>query len=87
MAFPAQHRAKLHPTNPPERPNKEVKRRADAVGILPNEASIARLIGAVPLEQDDERQARHRHTQVEATAEPAAPAAGTGPAQVPPMAA
>src|SRR5512134_709740 len=56
MGFPAQHRAKLHSTNPLERLNKEVKRRADVVGIFPCEASIVRLIGAVLLEQDDEWQ-------------------------------
>jgi hypothetical protein len=40
MSFPRQHRTKLHSTNPIERLNKEVKRRADVVGIFPNEASI-----------------------------------------------
>jgi len=33
MAFPAQHRTRLHSTNPLERLNKEVKRRADVVGF------------------------------------------------------
>src|SRR3982751_3597731 len=69
MGFPAQHRAKLHSTNPLERLNKEVKRRADVVGIFPCEASITRLIGAVLLEQNDEWQLQHRYMQVEAMAE------------------
>jgi len=34
MAFPAQHRTKLHSTNPLERLNKEVKRQADVVGLV-----------------------------------------------------
>jgi len=69
MDFPAQHRTRLHSTNRIERPNKEVKRRADAVGILPNEGSIIRLIGAVLLEQNDKRQTRHRCMQTEPTAD------------------
>jgi putative transposase len=87
LAFPAQHRAKLHSTNPLERLNKEVKRRADVVGIFPNETSIVRLIGAVLLEQNDEWQLRCRYMQVEAMAELAAPAADTEAAQIPPRAA
>ena len=61
MTFPSQHRTKLHSTNPLERFNKEVKRRADVVGIFPNEASITRLIGAVLLEQNDEWLLQHRY--------------------------
>jgi len=66
MSFPSQHRTKLHSTNPLERLNKEVKRRADVVGIFPNEDSIVRLIGAVLLEQNDEWLGQHRYMQVEA---------------------
>jgi transposase-like protein len=87
MTFPAQHRVKLHSTNPLERLNKEVKRRADVVGIFPNEASIIRLIGAVLLEQNDEWQLMHRYMQVEAMAELLTPAADPDQAQIPPKAA
>jgi putative transposase len=73
MTFPAQHRAKLHSTNPLERLNKEVKRRADVVGIFPNEESITRLIGAVLMEANDEWQLQHRYMQIEGMAELATP--------------
>ena len=69
MSFPRQHRTKLHSTNPIERLNKEVKRRAAVVGIFPNEASIMRLIGAVLFEQNDEWQTSSRYMQVEAFAQ------------------
>jgi transposase-like protein len=74
MAFPRQHRTKLYSTNPIERLNKEVKRRADIVGAnasrvhVPNEASIMRLIGAVLFEQNDEWQTSSRYMMVEAFA-------------------
>lgn len=35
--FPTQHRARIDTTNSLERLNREVKRRADVVGIFPNE--------------------------------------------------
>lgn len=40
MDFPAAHRSKLHSTNGLERLNKEVKRRADVVGIFPNDEAM-----------------------------------------------
>src|SRR5262249_5021367 len=97
LAFPAQHRTKLHRTklhrtklhrtNPLERLNKEVKRRADVVGIFPNEASIIRLIGAVLLEQNDEWLLQCRYMQIEGMAELTSPLIDADPAKLPPMAA
>ena len=83
LDFPEPHRSKLHSTNPLERLNKEIKRRADVVGIFPNEAAIIRLIGAVLLEQNDEGQVQHRYMQVEVMAGLAAPADATDPRQIP----
>jgi putative transposase len=54
MHFPAAHWVKLHSTNPIERPNGEIKRRTNVVGIFPNEGAIVRLVGAILLEQNDE---------------------------------
>ncbi len=87
MAFPAQHRTKLHSTNPLERLNKEVKRRADVVGIFPDERSVVRLIGAVLLEANDEWQLQHRYMQLEAMAELTQPSAEPDPLALPPKAA
>jgi transposase-like protein len=85
MSFPVQHRTKLHSTNPLERLNKEVKRRADVVGIFPGEPSITRLIGAVLLEANDEWQLQHRYMQVEAMADLLTPESQT--LRLPPLAA
>jgi putative transposase len=88
LVFPVQHRAKLHSTNPLERLNKEVKRRADVVGIFPGEPSITRLIGAVLLEANDAWQLQHRYMQqVEAMAELPAPEPEADAMRLPPRAA
>ncbi len=87
MGFPAQHRTKLHSTNPLERLNREVKRRADVVGIFPSEQSIVRLIGAVLLEANDEWQLQHRYMGVEAMGEMLNPASTSETLQLSPRAA
>lgn len=70
--FPPAHRIKWHSTNTLERLTKAVKRRANVVGIFPNEASIRRLIGALLMEQNEEWQLQHRslpqHTMLETAA-------------------
>ncbi len=71
-------------TNPLERLNREVKRRADVVGIFPNEESIVRLVGAILLEQSDEwATQRSRHMTLEAVG----PLSGTAAVSLPAVAA
>jgi transposase-like protein len=52
--LPLEHQRQLHSTNPLERLNKEIRRRANVVGIFPNPAAVIRPVGAILLEQDDE---------------------------------
>lgn len=69
MGLPAQHRAKLRSTNPLERLNGEIERRTEVVGIFPNEDAVTRLVGALPLEQNDELAVlRARYTTLETMA-------------------
>ena len=46
MAFPREHWAQIASTNSLERVNREIKRRADVIGIFPTDAAIVRLVGA-----------------------------------------
>ena len=58
--FPQTHWKKIWSTNPLERLMREIKRRADVVGIFPDDASILRLVGSVLSEQHDEWQVTDR---------------------------
>ena len=87
LDFPSQHRTRIHSTNSLERLNKEVKRRADVVGIFPNEGSIIRLIGAVLLEANDEWQTQNRYMQTEPMAELMATSTDPETVQIPTAAA
>ena len=58
--FPEAHWRKIWSTNPLERLNREIKRRADVVGVFPNDESVCRLVSAVVLEIHDEWQVAER---------------------------
>lgn len=54
LAFPPEHWKQISSTNGLERLNRELKRRADVVGIFPNDNSVLRLLGSILIEQNDE---------------------------------
>ncbi|MDH6263546.1 transposase-like protein [Bradyrhizobium sp. BR13661] len=69
MTFPPRRRTKPHSTNQIERLNGEIKPRTKVVGIFPDERAIVRLIGAILLEQNDERAVqRARYMTLETSA-------------------
>ena len=68
MHFPSEHWPQLASTNPLERLNKEIKRRAEVVGIFPNRAAVVRLVGSVLMEQNDEWATGRRYFSQESMA-------------------
>jgi transposase-like protein len=68
MDYPKEHWAQIASTNPLERVNKEIKRRADVVGIFPNDEAVLRLVGALMLEQSDEWAVSRRYFSLESLA-------------------
>ena len=68
MTFPREHWPQIASTNPLERLNGEIKRRAHLDGIIPNQPADVRMVGALMLEQNDEWAVSRRYMSLESLA-------------------
>lgn len=66
--FSKDHWKQIASTNPIERVNKEIKRRANVIGIFPNDAAIMRLAGTLVVEQTEEWHIIRRYMSYESLA-------------------
>ena len=68
LDLPRERWPQIASTNPLERLDREIKRRSDVVGIVPNDAAVTRLVGALMLEASDEWAVTRRTMSLEALA-------------------
>ncbi len=66
--LPREHWAQIASTNPLERVNREIERRADAIGIFQSDGAITRPVGAPMLETNREWTVARRHMSLETRA-------------------
>ena len=61
FALPRSHRRRLRTSNMLERLNEELRRRTRVAGLLPNDASLLRLVSAVLMEISDEWETNRKY--------------------------
>ena len=66
LALPEPYRRRLRTSNGMERLNEEVRRRERVIRIFPNHESPMRLLGALLMEQDEQRSTGKRYVDVTA---------------------